>query len=105
MIRIGNILIDPSGAYVGRDGWGRRGSPLGNPYTVAKLGRAGAVAAYEHRFADAIAAGRVVHPDIFDELDRLRALHRERGDLTLTCWCAPKRCHAEIIKRWLEANP
>lgn len=24
-----------------------------------------------------------------------------RGDLTLLCWCKPKRCHLETIKAWL----
>lgn len=24
-------------------------------------------------------------------------------DVTLICWCAPKRCHADTIKHWLEA--
>lgn len=36
------------------------------------------------------------------ELDRLLALYRKHGALRLFCWCAPKRCHAETIKAWLE---
>lgn len=27
---------------------------------------------------------------------------RQYGRLYLYCWCAPKRCHAETIKQWLE---
>ena len=38
------------------------------------------------------------------ELDRLRALHEKHGKLTLVCWCAPKPCHAEVIKEVLEAG-
>lgn len=31
-------------------------------------------------------------------LNALKAYHK----VALYCWCAPKRCHAETIKRWLE---
>src|SRR5258708_7153919 len=24
--------------------------------------------------------------------------YHERGELTLACWCAPQRCHAEVIR-------
>lgn len=27
---------------------------------------------------------------------------KQYGKLNLYCWCAPKRCHAETIKSWLE---
>ena len=36
------------------------------------------------------------------ELERLKKLHVEYGKLRLFCWCAPKRCHAETIKQFLE---
>jgi len=36
------------------------------------------------------------------EMHRLLALYRQQGHLRLYCWCAPKRCHAETIKKWLE---
>lgn len=26
----------------------------------------------------------------------------KNGDLYLVCWCHPKRCHADIIKRYLD---
>lgn len=25
-----------------------------------------------------------------------------KGDVVLLCWCAPKRCHADVIKQRLE---
>ena len=34
-----------------------------------------------------------------DELDRLVNIYLEHDQLTLYCWCAPKRCHAESIMR------
>lgn len=38
------------------------------------------------------------------ELDRLCGLYKEYGKLNLFCWCAPKRCHAETIKKHIEDN-
>ena len=32
------------------------------------------------------------------ELERLCQLYRDSGELTLICWCAPKPCHAQIIR-------
>ena len=37
-----------------------------------------------------------------NELRRLYLLHKHYGKLELFCWCAPKRCHAETIKKFLE---
>lgn len=36
------------------------------------------------------------------EMKRLYKSWREKGDLTLVCWCAPKTCHGDIIKQLLE---
>lgn len=37
-----------------------------------------------------------------EELDRLYSIWKHYGKLELFCWCAPKRCHAETIKKYLE---
>lgn len=36
-----------------------------------------------------------------DILDRLKAYQKDKV-VSLVCWCAPKRCHADTIKQWLE---
>lgn len=36
------------------------------------------------------------------ELSVLKGILIKYGKLNLFCWCAPKRCHAETIKRYLE---
>lgn len=38
------------------------------------------------------------------ELNRLLDILERYGKLELFCWCVPKRCHAETIKRWLLKN-
>lgn len=35
------------------------------------------------------------------ELNRLLAIYNKYGKLNLFCWCYPKRCHAEEIKKVL----
>jgi hypothetical protein len=44
---------------------------------------------------DCIIAG---DPRVCRELERLARLARERGQLTLVCWCAPEPCHVEVIR-------
>lgn len=36
------------------------------------------------------------------ELSLLKDILTKYGKLNLFCWCAPKRCHAETIKEYLE---
>ena len=36
------------------------------------------------------------------ELERLVDIYKRYGKIDLYCWCAPKRCHAETIKHYLE---
>jgi len=43
-------------------------------------------------------------PKFIAELNLLLRVYKEHGRLRLFCWCAPKRCHAETIKAWLNAQ-
>lgn len=65
--------------YVGRPG------PWGNPFPVGP-GRTREQAVAAH------AAWFVAQPDIM-----ARAVRELRGK-TLICWCAPKCCHAEVLR-------
>lgn len=97
MIRIGNRRSRDQGEYVGRP------TVLGNVYPMEdESDRDEVCEEYAHNFAKLVTEQ---HPSVMAELFRLQAILREKGELTLVCWCAPKRCHAETIKAWLEANP
>jgi len=37
-----------------------------------------------------------------NELSRLAQIHKKYNKLNLFCWCAPRRCHADTIKEFLE---
>jgi hypothetical protein len=77
------------GEYVGRP------SPLGNPFKLEhELDWDAVITRYEVWLRERISARdqRVCH-----ELNRLYVMARDTGLLELVCWCAPKRCHADVI--------
>jgi len=89
MWQIGNKRRGDRGVYVGRP------SPLGNPYAMAHEGqRDGVVDAYARWLEDRMRERGPVRA----EIERLASL----PDGTLVCWCAPRRCHAEVIRDWIE---
>jgi len=113
-ILIANIrdLLPPSMwpawyVYVGREnkGWKLAESPLANPYKVGMnycgyYTREEVVAVYSQKVLRAY-NNVPVSEEVIAELARLRALFKRHGKLVLVCWCAPKRCHAEAIREFL----
>ena len=94
MITVGNKHHGAKGIYVGRP------SPLGNPFAMqGEATRAQVIRAYEDWLAEQLLD---VHSAASIEIYRLAALARKQ-DICLVCWCAPKACHADIIKRTVEA--
>lgn len=82
------------GEYVGRP------SPLGNPYPMRNEGeRIKVIRAFARWFQRA----KEEDPAVRAELDRLYRVLKS-GRLELTCWCSPRKCHAEIIARELAAR-
>lgn len=76
-----------------------RSSVLGNPFYMPTENQRDEVCdKYEVYFK------QKVENDVSfkEELRRLYKIHQQYGKLELFCWCAPKRCHAETIKRFLE---
>lgn len=94
MITVGNKRQGARGIYVGRP------SPLGNPFPLHHAAeRVAVIRDYEDWLAgellDSSSAASI-------EMRRLASLARKQ-DICLVCWCAPKACHADIIKRTIEA--
>ena len=79
--------------YVGRP------SPLGNPFKLEReSNRDAVIEQYKVWLRERIAAR---DRRVCDELNRLYVIARDTGLLELACWCAPKRCHAEVIRKVL----
>ena len=85
--------VGARGEYVGRP------SPLGNPFKLEREAQRGAVIErYERWLREHIASH---DRQVCQELNRLYRIARDTGELELTCWCAPKPCHADVIRRVL----
>ena len=101
-IRIGNIKHGDNGIYIGRPFFGRKGSPLRNPFKQAKGEPNGATLdRYRQYLTAEIAAG---NPAILEELARIQQARRD-GEVMLICWCKPNPCHGDIIKEIVEGMP
>jgi hypothetical protein len=85
------------------------GSPLGNPYRIGDphpetrkpMTRSEVIELYRVELWEHIQA----MDDVFDALMSLLCDYHTLGELYLGCHCAPKACHADVIKRallWLD---
>lgn len=85
--RVVKIGTGPA-VYVGRP------TPLGNPFILGVHGdREKVVALYKEWFEDKIK----------DEALPSKVI-KNCANKNLSCYCAPKLCHAEIIVEWLEGR-
>ena len=100
MIRVENRrTYKGTGVYVGRP------TPLGNPFKVPR--------GYDHaNDPDGVLEkyriwlrGRMSDPDSWQAkiMSGLVKASNLSGDLVLICWCAPKRCHADVIREEIES--
>lgn len=81
-----------------------RSSPLGSPFYLAgdETKRDTVCDAYDSWFKTEVLSFN--NWTAYEELMRIRDLYRTHRILRVFCWCAPKRCHCDTIKRWLEEN-
>lgn len=92
MINVIGVPMNIPGEYVGRP------SVLGNPFAMGVHGdRTEVIAKYRVWLNDQLHDNEAV----VAELQRLVLLAYE-GDLNLICWCAPRPCHADVIKSCIE---
>lgn len=86
---------DANAQYIGR------GSPLGNPFVMkSEADRDRVCDQYAVWFEERVKVGDAL---VMNELRRLYKIAK-RGGLVLGCYCAPKRCHGETIKGFLEKH-
>lgn len=81
-----NYKVPDGAVYVGRDAprFGLKGSKWGNPFVIGRDGdRDEVIAKYAH-WLDGM-----MHNGILD-LDELQGKD-------LVCWCAPEKCHADVL--------
>ena len=77
-----------------------RRSPVGNWYPLkSEENRDRVCDAYIKWFNNAVT--QRTRPLVIEYLAILLSSYRLYGKLRLFCWCAPKRCHAETIRRYI----
>ena len=92
MVTVANQRKTKFGEYIGRP------SILGNPFVIGPDGtRDEVIAKYQIWFDEQIEARN----DIYDEVVRLLNIAR-KDNLVLICWCAPLKCHGNVIKNWID---
>ena len=94
----------PNNFYIGR------GSVLGNPYThitdkktkaiYKAIDRDDAIEKYSHYF-DLMYGSNLAFTKM---VDAIYEMYKSGMDVYLECYCAPLRCHGDIIKEKLEAR-
>jgi len=95
-IQVVNKRAGARGEYCGRP------SPLGNPFPMRDESQRDEVCEqYDAWFQAKVEAQ---DPAVMGELRRLWRVWKRDGALNLVCWCAPKRCHCETIKQFLESQ-
>lgn len=99
-----NSKPESNDIYIGR------GSILGNPFTHLNLektkaefyckSREDAISNYEDYILNKIKNNDEI---ICNEINRLTDLAKKK-DINLVCFCKPKSCHGDIIKKIIEKN-
>lgn len=76
---------------------------LGNPFPLADVNniidREECIEKYRQWFYKQISDNNKA---ILNQLNFLKKLHNENYNVILCCFCAPKKCHGNVIKEWLE---
>lgn len=99
LIEVVHCKKEPDCIYIGR------GSVLGNPDRMyVEEARDAVCDSYEIYFNKRV---REQHPEFMEELTRLVEVAYQQGYIKLGCFCAPRRCHGDTVKRFLNTilNP
>lgn len=76
-----------------------RSSVLGNPFKMnSEAQREAVIVKYKDYFRKEVKK----EGDFRKEVIRLYKIAK-KYDLYLGCWCSPKKCHAEVIKEFIES--
>ena len=102
--KLGQVPAGYTLVYVGRKTtykpeYGLDFSVLGNPFTTRQHSREQAIALYRQHIGPRDRYGTAEG----SALDNLRERLKYGERLALVCWCAPQACHADVLKKRLEA--
>lgn len=79
-----------------------RASVLGNPFYISDESKRDEICDKYEVYFVALINGQAHKEGFLASLRHLLDIYMKYHILELFCWCAPKRCHAETIKRYIE---
>lgn len=93
----------PYDIYIGR------GSALGNPYPLPKYSRDESIKMYDTELSLCLATKdntlNLNYQGVIQLLNLIWWYNHMEGQCNLVCYCAPLKCHGDIIKKIVEAIP
>jgi hypothetical protein len=92
--------------YIGRSNqtYQLRSSPLQNPFRIGRDGnREQVINKYQKWLHKQVKIGLAGHSNsAFNKLVQIAKLVKMGKSVQLTCWCKPKLCHGDVIKRYID---
>ena len=79
-----------------------RSTPLGNPFIMYSERERDEVCNDYVEYFDTMVANREKNHEFIVALTEIFSAANRYDNVYLCCWCAPKRCHAETIKNYVE---
>lgn len=74
-----------------------RSTPLGNMFRITpESNRTTIIKLYESQFQDILD----IKPEALQYVNEIIEAAK-RGPINLACWCSPRPCHGEVIKRYV----
>lgn len=93
-----NIFIGRKSSY--KPLYGLDGSSFGNPFWMKDESERNKVCdMYEFYFKDKLLKDKL----IVESLERLKERSKKGENFALLCFCYPKRCHGDTIKKYLDS--
>jgi hypothetical protein len=99
LIRVLNKKHGATDEYIGREYIGRP-SPLGNPFPLRRESERDEVIDKYAKWLNQKLTEKTNNAQK-KEIVRLYKKLVANGELNLVCWCAPKKCHGDVIKNVL----
>jgi hypothetical protein len=76
-------------------------SPLGNPFVIGRdADREQVIRKYREFLKTSIQNGAKIKT----EFERVEELNKKGDVVVIFCWCAPSKCHCDIIKELIEGK-
>ena len=85
--------------YIGRGSYGKKGSVLGNKFVVGKDGNRNEVV---EKYRKWLWVEFKKKSKVYEELVRIGRKVKNGEKVDLVCWCAPKRCHGDVVRNCIK---